>query len=43
MAAAVRDALRRHLGELQQLPVETLLEQRYQRYRRLGLYQEPGA
>ena len=41
MAAAVRDALRRHLGELQQLPVETLLEQRYQRYRRLGLYQEP--
>jgi acetyl-CoA carboxylase carboxyl transferase subunit alpha len=40
--ASVRDALRRHLKELQMLPLETLLDQRYERYRHLGAYEEAG-
>ncbi len=40
--AAVKAALQRHLGELLALPRETLLNQRYERYRRLGLYEEAG-
>ena len=42
-AAAIQTALRRHLAELRQLPVETLLDQRYERYRHLGVYEEAGA
>jgi acetyl-CoA carboxylase carboxyl transferase subunit alpha len=40
--AAVKAALLRHLGELQALSVEELLNQRYERYRHLGRYQEAG-
>ncbi len=40
--ASVGTALRRHLGELQSLPVEDLLNQRYERYRHLGVYEEAG-
>ena len=40
--AAVQAALQRHLGELLALPREKLLEQRYERYRHLGLYEEAG-
>jgi acetyl-CoA carboxylase carboxyl transferase subunit alpha len=38
--AAVQAALRRHLAELQQLPIEDLLDRRYERYRHLGLFEE---
>jgi acetyl-CoA carboxylase carboxyl transferase subunit alpha len=41
-AAGVGVALRRHLAALRQLPVEQLLDQRYERYRHLGLYHEAG-
>ena len=40
--ASVGAALRKHLGELRALPVEELLDQRYERYRHLGVYQEAG-
>jgi acetyl-CoA carboxylase carboxyl transferase subunit alpha len=40
--ASVRTALRRHLDELQTLPVEELLNRRYERYRHLGVYEEAG-
>jgi acetyl-CoA carboxylase carboxyl transferase subunit alpha len=40
--AAVKAALQRHLGELLALPRETLHTQRYERYRRLGFYEEAG-
>ena len=40
--ASVRDALQRHLGELQALAVEELLNRRYERYRHLGRYEEAG-
>jgi acetyl-CoA carboxylase carboxyl transferase subunit alpha len=40
--ASVRDALRKHLADLQALPLETLLDQRYERYRHLGAYEEAG-
>ncbi|OIR07451.1 acetyl-coenzyme A carboxylase carboxyl transferase subunit alpha [mine drainage metagenome] len=36
----LRDALRRHLGELDKLSEKQLLEARYQRYRKLGVYSE---
>jgi acetyl-CoA carboxylase carboxyl transferase subunit alpha len=42
-AAAIREPLRRHLAALRALPVEALREQRYQRYRRLGLFEEAAA
>jgi acetyl-CoA carboxylase carboxyl transferase subunit alpha len=42
MLASVGTALRKHLGELQALPVEELLSQRYERYRHLGVYEEAG-
>jgi len=42
-AAALKSALHRHLEELCSLPVEELLEKRYQRYRRLGVYEEEAA
>jgi acetyl-CoA carboxylase carboxyl transferase subunit alpha len=40
--AAVGTALRRHLAELQAIPLEALLDQRYERYRHLGAYEEAG-
>ena len=40
--ASVGRALRKHLGELQALPVEELLNRRYERYRHLGVYEEAG-
>jgi acetyl-CoA carboxylase carboxyl transferase subunit alpha len=41
-AAAIKAALEKHLGELQALPTEELLNQRYERYRHLGFYEEAG-
>jgi acetyl-CoA carboxylase carboxyl transferase subunit alpha len=41
-AAAIKSALQKHLGALQALPTEELLNQRYARYRHLGLYEEAG-
>ncbi len=38
--AAVRDAVRRHLGALEGLPVEELLSRRYAKYRAMGYYEE---
>jgi len=38
----VRDAILRHLQELQKLPVDALLEQRYLRFRRMGIFYEKG-
>jgi acetyl-CoA carboxylase carboxyl transferase subunit alpha len=40
--AAVGAALRKHLAELQALPLEELLNRRYERYRHLGVYEETG-
>ena len=40
--AAVKAALHRHLKVLQALSPEELLNQRYERYRHLGLYEEAG-
>ena len=40
--AAVKAALHRHLADLQALSPEELLNQRYERYRHLGLYEEAG-
>jgi acetyl-CoA carboxylase carboxyl transferase subunit alpha len=40
--AAVKAALQRHLGDLLALSREKLLNQRYERYRHLGLYEEAG-
>ena len=41
-AAGVKVALQTHLATLRQLPIEQLLDQRYERYRHLGLYDEAG-
>jgi acetyl-CoA carboxylase carboxyl transferase subunit alpha len=40
--ASVRTALKKHLAELKALPVEELLNLRYERYRHLGAYEEAG-
>ncbi len=40
--ANVQSALARHLGELRALSIEQMLEARYARYRRLGVYEENG-
>jgi acetyl-CoA carboxylase carboxyl transferase subunit alpha len=40
MAAALKDVLLRHLGELQRLTMDELLEARYQKYRRIGEFHE---
>jgi acetyl-CoA carboxylase carboxyl transferase subunit alpha len=40
--ASVRSALEKHLAELQALSLEALLDQRYERYRHLGMYAEAG-
>jgi acetyl-CoA carboxylase carboxyl transferase subunit alpha len=42
-AASLKQSLARHLSELRKVPTEALLEQRYQRYRKLGVYEEPAA
>ena len=39
-AAALRYALQNHLNDLRAMPVEGLLQTRYERYRRLGVYRE---
>jgi acetyl-CoA carboxylase alpha subunit len=38
MSDALKTALLRHLGELESLGEDTLLEQRYERLRRQGVY-----
>jgi acetyl-CoA carboxylase carboxyl transferase subunit alpha len=40
--AAIKASLQKHLGALQALSKEELLNQRYARYRHLGLYEEAG-
>ncbi|OHE89628.1 MAG: acetyl-CoA carboxylase carboxyltransferase subunit alpha [Verrucomicrobia bacterium RIFCSPLOWO2_12_FULL_64_8] len=40
---AVKYALQKHLNDLRALPVADLLNQRYERYRRLGVYVEEAA
>jgi acetyl-CoA carboxylase carboxyl transferase subunit alpha len=42
-AERLKAALLRHIRELQQLPVEDLLEQRYQKFRRIGQYDRAKA
>ncbi|HTI15934.1 MAG TPA: acetyl-CoA carboxylase carboxyltransferase subunit alpha [Dictyobacter sp.] len=39
MALTLKDTLLQQLAELQQLPVDTLLEQRYQKFRTIGKYE----
>jgi acetyl-CoA carboxylase carboxyl transferase subunit alpha len=41
-AAALKKALLRHVNDLAKLDSERLLEQRYERYRHFGLYEEAG-
>ncbi len=41
-AAALKKTLLKHLGELRALSKEALVENRYERYRRLGVYTEDG-
>ena len=41
-AKSLKKILARHLAALRPLPVEKLLEARYERYRHLGLYEEAG-
>ena len=38
----LQDRLVRHLGEITELPMEQLLEERYQKVRRIGVYVEQG-
>jgi len=42
-AASLKQAIQRHLKELGLLSTDALIEARYQRYRRLGVYDEAGA
>lgn len=42
-AATLKPALARHLAALRKLPPDALLEQRYQRYRKLGVFEETPA
>jgi len=42
-AAALKTTLKKHLADLVELPVEKLLDQRYDRYRELGEYHEVAA
>ena len=42
-AAALKKSLLRHLGELRAVDTESLLQARYERYRRIGTYLEAGA
>jgi acetyl-CoA carboxylase carboxyl transferase subunit alpha len=41
-ANALRGSLRKHLGDLTGLPVEKLLDNRYARYRHMGVFSEAG-
>jgi acetyl-CoA carboxylase carboxyl transferase subunit alpha len=41
-AEALKNSLRSHLKDLCALPTEKLLDMRYERYRRLGVYEEAG-
>jgi acetyl-CoA carboxylase carboxyl transferase subunit alpha len=41
-AAKVKEAVGRNLGELKEIPVERLLDDRYQRFRRMGAFLEGG-
>jgi len=41
-AAALKKSLLKHLNELRALPIDSLLEKRYDRYRHLGVYTEGG-
>lgn len=43
MSAGIREALVRHLDDLSALPVEELLEARYRKFRRVGVFEEPAA
>jgi len=42
-AASLKHALQKHLGDIVNLSVEKLLDQRYERYRELGEYREVAA
>lgn len=42
-AAALKYSLHKHLNDLRALDTEKLLETRYERYRRLGVYEEAGS
>ncbi len=42
MADTLKEALKRHLGALEKLAEEDLLEHRYQRFRRIGHFEEAG-
>jgi acetyl-CoA carboxylase carboxyl transferase subunit alpha len=41
-AAALKTALQKHLAELRSLETGALLDKRYERYRRIGVYEESG-
>jgi acetyl-CoA carboxylase alpha subunit len=40
MAETLREALTRELQRLRQIPIEDLLEQRYRKFRRMGVFEE---
>ncbi len=42
-AATLKDSLRRHMSELRSMEPTTLLDSRYDRYRKLGVFEEIGA
>lgn len=42
-AESIKDALWRHLAELSQLSAEQLIEDRYQKFRKIGVFYEPKA
>ncbi len=39
-SAKVKEAVVRHLGKLKALPIKRLLDERYQRFRRMGAFLE---
>jgi acetyl-CoA carboxylase carboxyl transferase subunit alpha len=41
-AAALKNALQKHLNDLRGLPADKLVDTRYDRYRHLGVYEEAG-
>jgi acetyl-CoA carboxylase carboxyl transferase subunit alpha len=42
-AGALKYALQKHLNDLRALPVDQLVESRYERFRHLGIFEEAGA
>ena len=42
-ASALKYVLQKHLNDLRAMPVDALLDSRYERYRHLGVYEEAGA